>query len=153
MLFRSPGMRSGFVAGDAEVMKQFLLYRTYHGSAMSPVVQSASIAAWNDEGSVRGNRARYREKFAEVVPLLQPVLDVQEPDAGFYLWARVPGRDDERFTRELFEATHVTVLPGQYLAREANGLNPGRGYVRIALVPDLRECLEGARRIVEFCNR
>jgi N-succinyldiaminopimelate aminotransferase len=149
----APGLRSGGVAGDPALLRSFLLYRTYHGCAMSPPVQHASIAAWNDEASVLDNRVRYREKFAAVVPVLQPVLDVREPDAGFYLWARVPGRDDERFTKGLFEAAHVTVLPGQYLARQANGINPGRGYVRIALVPDLDDCLEGARRIVEFCNR
>ena len=119
---------------------------------MSHAFQHASIAAWSDEASVRDNRERYSEKFAAVVPMLEPVLDVRAPDAGFYLWARVPGDDDERFTRELFAATHVTVLPGQYLAREAHGVNPGRGYVRMALVADVRSCVEGARRIVEFCH-
>jgi N-succinyldiaminopimelate aminotransferase len=149
----APGLRSGAVAGDAALLRSFLLYRTYHGCAMSPPVQYASIAAWGDEASVAENRDLYREKFAAVVPILQPVLEAREPDAGFYLWARVPGRDDERFAKDLFAAAHVTVLPGQYLARQANGINPGRGYVRIALVPDLRDCLEGARRIVEFCSR
>jgi N-succinyldiaminopimelate aminotransferase len=148
----APGLRSGAVAGDAALLRQFLLYRTYHGCAMSPAVQHASIAAWSDEASVRQNRERYREKFAAVVPMLRPVLDVGEPDAGFYLWARVPGNDDERFTRELFGATHVTVLPGRYLAREAHGVNPGRGYVRMALVAETSDCVEGARRIVEFCR-
>ena len=148
----APGMRSGAVAGDAALLRQFRLYRTYHGCAMSPAFQHASIAAWSDEASVRDNRERYSEKFAAVVPMLEPVLDVRAPDAGFYLWARVPGDDDERFTRELFAATHVTVLPGQYLAREAHGVNPGRGYVRMALVADVRSCVEGARRIVEFCH-
>ena len=148
----APGLRSGGVAGDAGLLRKFLLYRTYHGGAMSPAVQHASIAAWNDEAHVRDNRARYREKFEAVVPVLEPVLHAQRPDAGFYLWARVPGDDDERFARELFEASHVTVLPGRYLAREARGDNPGAGYVRIALVPDFGACVEGARRIVEFCR-
>lgn len=148
----APGLRSGAVAGDAALLRRFLLYRTYHGCAMSPAVQHASIAAWSDEASVRENRERYREKFATLVPMLQPVLDVREPDAGFYLWARVPGDDDERFAKDLFEATHVTVLPGRYLSREAHGVNPGRGYVRMALVADMRDCLEGARRIVDFCR-
>ncbi|MDA1184922.1 MAG: succinyldiaminopimelate transaminase [Acidobacteria bacterium] len=148
----APGLRSGAVAGDADVLRQFLLYRTYHGSAMSTVVQRASIAAWADEAHVRENRTRYREKFAAVVPVLGSVLDAREPDAGFYLWARVPGGDDERFATALFEATHVTVLPGQYLARDAHGINPGHGYVRMALVADASACAEGARRIVEFCR-
>ena len=147
-----PGLRSGGVAGDAALLKPFLLYRTYHGSAMSPSVQHASMAAWSDEAHVRENRARYREKFAAVVPILEPVLQARCPDAGFYLWARVPGDDDEAFTRNLFAATNVTVLPGRYLAREAHGSNPGSGYVRIALVPGLDECLDAAHRIVEFCR-
>jgi N-succinyldiaminopimelate aminotransferase len=147
-----PGLRSGGVAGDAGLLDKFLLYRTYHGGAMSPAVQHASIAAWNDEAHVRDNRARYRDKFDAVVPVIEPVLPAQRPDAGFYLWARVPGGDDERVARGLFEASHVTVLPGRYLAREAHGTNPGAGYVRIALVPDLNACVEGARRIVEFCR-
>jgi N-succinyldiaminopimelate aminotransferase len=146
----APGLRSGGVAGDAGLLRKFLLYRTYHGGAMSPAVQHASIAAWNDETHVRDNRARYREKFDAVVPVLEPVLAARRPDAGFYLWARVPGGDDERFARNLFEASHVTVLPGRYLAREAHGDNPGAGYIRIALVPDLEACVDGARRIVEF---
>jgi N-succinyldiaminopimelate aminotransferase len=148
----APGLRSGAVAGDATLLRQFLLYRTYHGCAMSPAFQHASIAAWSDEASVRDNRERYREKFAAVVPILEPVLDVREPDAGFYLWARVPGDDDERFTRDLFGATHVTVLPGTYLAREAHGVNPGRGYVRMALVAEVGSCVEGAHRISDFCR-
>ena len=148
----APGLRSGGVAGDAEVLRQFLVYRTYHGCAMSTAVQHASIAAWSDETLVRENRDRYREKFAAVVPVLNSVLDVHEPDAGFYLWVRVPGDDDERFARDLFAATHVTALPGQYLAREAHGVNPGRGYVRMALVTDVATCAEGARRIAEFCR-
>jgi N-succinyldiaminopimelate aminotransferase len=144
-----PGMRSGFVAGDARLIKKFLLYRTYHGSAMSPVVQAASIAAWGDEEHVRENRAMYRRKFAEVTPVLAQVLDVQLPDAGFYLWAGVPG-GDEAFARELLAQYNVTVLPGSYLAREAGGRNPGAGRVRMALVADTAECLEAAQRIVKF---
>jgi len=148
----APGLRSGAVAGDATLLHRFLLYRTYHGCAMSPSVQHASIAAWRDEAHVCDNRVRYREKFKAVVPMLRPVLDAPEPDAAFYLWARVPGGDDLAFARDLFAATHVTVLPGQYLGREVGGVNPGRGYVRMALVPELKECVEAARRIVEFCR-
>ena len=148
----APGLRSGGVAGDAALIKAFLLYRTYHGGAMNPAVQHASIAAWNDEEHVRDNRARYRKKFEAITPVLQTVLPIQEPAASFYLWARVPGGDDERFARELFAATHVTVLPGRYLARLAHGENPGGGYVRIALVPEIDHCVEAARRIVEFCR-
>jgi N-succinyldiaminopimelate aminotransferase len=148
----APGLRSGAVAGDAQLLKSFLLYRTYHGSAMSLAVQHASIAAWRDEAHVRDNRTKYREKFAAVTPLLAPLLPAAPPDAGFYLWARVPGGDDEQFARALFAATNVTVLPGQYLGRDAHGGNPGRGYVRIALVPELADCLEAAHRIVHFAR-
>jgi len=148
----APGLRAGAIAGDARLLKQFLLYRTYHGCAMSLVVQHASMAAWNDEAHVVENRRLYREKFDALVPMLRPVMHAPRPDAGFYLWARVPGGDDERFARELFAATHVTVLPGQYLARDAHGTNPGRGYVRMALVPALDDCIEAARRIVGFCK-
>jgi N-succinyldiaminopimelate aminotransferase len=150
-----PGLRSGFVAGDAAVLKKFLLYRTYHGCAMSQTVQLASVAAWNDESHVRDNRALYREKFAALVPMLSPALGVSMPDAAFYLWARVPASfasNDEEFARALFEQTHVTVLPGQYLAREAHGVNPGQGFVRIALVADLDECIAAAKRIIDFCD-
>jgi N-succinyldiaminopimelate aminotransferase len=147
----APGLRSGGVAGDAALLKRFLLYRTYHGSAMSIAVQHASIAAWRDEAHVRDNRARYRDKFAAVRPMLAPVLETREPDASFYLWAGVPGGDDEAFARDLFAATHVTVLPGRYLAREAHGVNPGSGFVRIALVPELTDCVEAARRVVDYC--
>ena len=146
----APGLRSGGVAGDAALLKQFLLYRTYHGSAMSPTVQHASIAAWGDESHVRENRARYRDKFAALVPILQPALEVRPPDASFYLWAAVPGGDDAAFARDLFAATHVSVLPGRFLAREAHGENPGSGYVRLALVPGIDDCVEAARRLVEF---
>jgi len=147
-----PGLRSGGVAGDATLLEQFLLYRTYHGCAMNPAVQHASIAAWNDEAHVRDNRVRYRDKFAAVVPILEPAVKAHAPDASFYLWAMVPGGDDERFARELFAATHVTVLPGRYLARDAHGENPGSGYVRIALVPPTADCVEAAGRIMEFCR-
>jgi len=144
-----PGMRSGFCAGDAALIKQFLLYRTYHGSAMSPVVQSASIAAWNDEVHVLDNRAQYRQKFAQITPLLATVLDVALPDAGFYLWAGVQGSDVD-FARDLYAAYNVTVLPGSYLAREAHGVNPGARRIRMALVAQGDECLEAAQRIVTF---
>ena len=145
-----PGLRSGFVAGDAVLIKQFLLYRTYHGSAMSPVVQQASIAAWGDEQHVIENRALYRRKFAEVTPMLGAVLDVKLPDAGFYLWAGVPGGDDIGFARELLAQYNVTVLPGSYLARESGGMNPGAGRIRMALVAQTAECAEAAQRIVQF---
>jgi N-succinyldiaminopimelate aminotransferase len=148
----APGLRAGAVAGDRRLLKQFLLYRTYHGCAMSLVVQHASIVAWNDEAHVVENRRLYRQKFDALVPMLQGVMHAPRPQAGFYLWARVPGGDDEAFTKELFAKTHVTVLPGQYLARDAHGINPGRGYVRMALVPDLADCIEAARRIVAFCD-
>ncbi|RDI19093.1 succinyldiaminopimelate aminotransferase [Pseudacidovorax intermedius] len=148
-----PGLRSGFVAGDAEIIKRFLLYRTYHGSAMSGLVAAASIAAWADETHVVDNREQYRRKFAAVTPILEPVLDVRLPDASFYLWAGVPAAwngDDAAFARALYAQYNVTVLPGSYLAREAQGSNPGRGRVRMALVADTAECTEAARRIAEF---
>ncbi len=143
-----PGMRSGFVAGDANIIKQFLLYRTYHGSAMSGMVQAASIAAWDDEAHVVANREQYRQKFAAVTPLLEAVMDVRLPDAGFYLWAAVPDGDDVAFARDLLAQYNVTVLPGSYLAREAQGFNPGAGRIRMALVAETAECLEAAQRIV-----
>ena len=148
-----PGMRSGFVAGDANIIQQFLLYRTYHGSAMSGMVQAASMAAWNDEAHVVANRAQYRQKFAAVTPLLEAVMDVRLPDAGFYLWAAVPGGDDVGFARDLLAQYNVTVLPGSYLAREAQGFNPGAGRIRMALVAETAECLEAARRIVAFIQK
>jgi N-succinyldiaminopimelate aminotransferase len=132
------------------LVEAFLRYRTYHGSAMSGMVQAASIAAWNDELHVQQNRALYREKFAQVTPLLSQVLDVSLPDAGFYLWAGVPGGDDEAFAVELLAQYNVTVLPGSYLAREVNGVNPGKGRIRMALVAQPQECLEAAQRIVQF---
>ena len=148
-----PGLRSGMVAGDAELMKKFLLYRTYHGSAMSPAIQAASVAAWNDEAHVVENRRQYAEKFAAVMPILKDVLSFDAPDAAFYLWARVPGGDDTVFARELYRTEHVTVLPGSYLARDAAGVNPGKGFVRIALVDSFDACLEAARRIVRFAGK
>ena len=144
-----PGLRSGFVAGDAEILKQFLLYRTYHGCAMPVQTQLASVAAWNDEAHVRANRDLYREKFDTVLKILAPVMDVHRPDGGFYLWARTPG-DDTLFTRDLFAAEHVTVVPGSYLSREVDGVNPGAGRVRMALVAPLAECIEAAERIARF---
>jgi len=148
-----PGMRSGFVAGDSKLIKPYLLYRTYHGSAMSGMVQAASIAAWNDEAHVRLNRDMYREKFAAVTPVLESCLDVRLPDAAFYLWAGVPGGDDEAFAKDLLTQYNVTVLPGSYLAREVNGINPGKGRIRMALVAETKECLEAANRIKEFVNK
>lgn len=151
-----PGMRSGFVAGAADIMKNFLLYRTYHGSAMSPSIQAASVAAWNDERHVEENRAKYVAKFKQVTPMLQEVLDVALPDAGFYLWARVDkrsGLSDTEYAKRLYAEYNVTVLPGSYLAREAHGANPGQNRVRMALVAEVDECLEAARRIVEFTKK
>lgn len=149
-----PGLRSGFVAGDAALLRQFLLYRTYHGCAMGPMVQQASIAAWNDEAHVLANRELYRAKFAQVTPRLAAVMDVTLPDAGFYLWARVPpavcGGSDTAFARELLAQYNVTVLPGSYLARDAHGVNPGSGRIRMALVASVDECVEAAERIVRF---
>lgn len=150
-----PGMRSGFVAGDAEIIKKFLLYRTYHGSAMSPSIQAASVVAWNDEIHVQENREKYRRKFAQITPILQEVLEVKLPDAAFYLWAKIPdamGISDTEFARYLYEEYNVTVLPGSYLAREAHGINPGRNRIRMALVAEPEECLEAAERIVRFCK-
>jgi N-succinyldiaminopimelate aminotransferase len=148
-----PGMRSGFVAGDAALIKPFLLYRTYHGSAMSGMVQRASIAAWKDEQHVIDNRELYRQKFAQVTPLLEPVLDVRLPDAGFYLWAGVPGGDDVAFARGLLAQYNVNVLPGSLLARQAHGLNPGAGRIRMALVAGTDECMEAAQRIAAYTQQ
>jgi N-succinyldiaminopimelate aminotransferase len=149
-----PGMRSGFVAGDASILAKFLLYRTYHGCAMSPMVMAASATAWQDEAHVIENRAQYSAKFDAVTDKLASVLEVSRPDAAFYLWAKIPARftDDQVFAQQLFAQEHVTVLPGSYLAREAHGVNPGQNYVRIALVAPLAECIEAADRIVRFCN-
>ena len=148
-----PGLRSGFVAGDATLIKAFLLYRTYHGSAMGLAVQAASIAAWNDEAHVEDNRALYRAKFAQVTPLLDQAMQVSLPDAGFYLWAQVPealGMSDTDFARQLLAQYNVTVLPGSYLARETDSINPGAQRVRMALVAEADECLQAAQRIVQF---
>ena len=149
-----PGMRSGFVAGDPQVIKKFLLYRTYSGGAMSPPVQTASIAAWNDETHVQDNRTLYKEKFSLITPLLRQVMDVELPDAGFYLWADVrrTGLSDTEFARRLYAEYNVTVLPGSYLARDAHGTNPGRNRIRMALVAGVDEGLEAATRIVQFCQ-
>lgn len=145
-----PGLRSGFVAGDAVLIKEFLRYRTYHGSAMPPPVQAASIAAWNDEHHVRQNRALYDAKFEAVLEILKPVMEVSRPTAGFYLWPYVHF-DDQQFARRLYAEQHVTVLPGSYLSRsDHTGINPGQNRVRIALVPPLEECVEAAQRIREF---
>ena len=141
-----PGLRSGFVAGDAQVLARFLRYRTYHGCSMPLPVQEASIAAWDDDAHAAENRALYREKFARVLPILAPHAEVAAPDAGFYLWPRI-GADDETFVRELFATRHVTVLPGSYLARDAGAGNPAAGRVRIPLVAPVDQCVEAAHRI------
>ena len=147
-----PGLRSGFVAGDAKVLEKFTLYRTYHGCAMNPAVQAASITAWNDEAHVVENRRLYKEKFAKVVEILKPVLPVTMPDASFYLWLRVPIADTS-FAQGLHRDYNVTVLPGSFLAREVRGLNPGENYVRIALVASLEETLDAAHRITEYTKK
>jgi len=144
-----PGMRSGFVAGDARLMRAFLAYRTYHGSAMSPPVQRASIAAWGDEAHVVANRDAYRRKFDAVTPILANVLDVAMPDAGFYLWAGVPGGDDVSFALRLLAQYNVAVLPGSLLARDAHDTNPGAGRIRLALVAGVEDCIEAAQRIAQ----
>jgi N-succinyldiaminopimelate aminotransferase len=146
-----PGMRSGFVAGDAAVLEKFTLYRTYHGSAMNPVIQAASIAAWEDEAHVTENRRLYAEKFTRVVEILKPVLPVMLPDASFYLWIRTP-IPDTAFARGLYRDYNVTVLPGSYLARDANGVNPGENFVRLALVANTEETVEAAQRIADFVS-
>jgi len=147
-----PGMRSGFVAGDAKAIEKFALYRTYHGSAMNPAIQAASIAAWNDEMHVVENRRLYAEKFAKVVEILKPVLPVTMPDAGFYLWIRTPIADTA-FAQGLYRDYNVTVLPGSYLARSADGVNPGENFVRLALVASTEETVEAAQRIAEFSRK
>ena len=147
----APGMRSGFAAGDAALLKSFLLYRTYHGSAMSLAVQKASIAAWSDEEHVRDNRRLYAEKFAAVLPMLQAPLQAEMPQGGFYVWLRTP-IDDREFTRRLHHEYNVLVLPGSFLARDAEGGNPGVNHVRIALVAPLEECVEAAQRLMQFAR-
>lgn len=146
-----PGMRSGFVAGDAKVLEKFALYRTYHGCAMNPAIQAATIAAWNDEAHVAENRLLYEEKFAKVIALLSPVLPVSKPNASFYLWIRTPIADTA-FAQQLYRDYNVSVLPGSFLAREAHGINPGENFIRLALVANLNETLEAARRITEFTS-
>lgn len=144
-----PGMRSGFVAGDAQLIKTYLLYRTYHGCAMPPVHQAASVAAWDDETHVKQNRDLYVKKFDAVIGVLNPVIEVNVPDAGFYLWLNTP-IDDESFAKGLFEKQNVTVLPGSYLSREHNDINPGKNHVRMALVAPLNECITAANRIKQY---
>lgn len=144
-----PGLRSGFVAGDARILEKFLLYRTYHGCAMPVPTQLASVTAWQDEQHVRENRAVYRQKFDAVLEILDGSLDVVKPDASFYLWPKTPVKG-ELFAQQLFASQKVTVLPGSFLAREANGINPGEDYVRMALVAPLAECIEAAERIKAF---
>ena len=146
----APGLRSGFVAGDEKLIKPFLLYRTYHGSAMSLPVQRASIAAWNDEAHVEANRCAYQQKFDRVVPILRQKFSVTMPQASFYIWLPIPNGDDLRFTQELYRATGVQVLPGRFFARDTEHGNPGKGYVRIALVDEIEKCVEAAERIVAW---
>ena len=148
----APGLRSGYAAGDPAILERFALYRTYHGTALSNTVQRASIAAWQDEAHVVENRRLYREKFARFREILAPALPLRMPDAAFYYWAQVPGGNDEAFARDLYAAANVTVLPGSYLSREAHGVNPGRGFVRIALVSTVEETEDAARRIRDFVS-
>ncbi|MCK5809508.1 MAG: succinyldiaminopimelate transaminase [Cocleimonas sp.] len=147
----APGLRSGFIAGDAKILTKFLLYRTYHGCAMPPPTQAASIAAWNDEQHVIDNREQYRQKFVAVLDILSPIMDVKQPDASFYLWAGTE-INDETFTREIYAQQHLNVVPGSYLSREVNGLNPGENRIRLALVATLDECIEAANRIKQYIN-
>lgn len=142
----APGLRSGFVAGDPSILKQFLLYRTYHGCAMPLPMQKASIAAWSDEQHVRENRVQYRLKFDAVLDILEPVMKVRRPPASFYLWPETP-QDDETFTREIYRQQNVNVVPGSYLSRTVNGVNPGKNRIRMALVASVDECVEAAQRI------
>ena len=148
-----PGLRSGFVAGDAEILSRFLLYRTYHGSAMGIPVQHASIAAWNDEQHVVENRRLYQEKFDRVLPILQQAFDVRRPDASFYIWLKVPGGDDLAFAKKLWQEAAIQVLPGRFLARDTEYGNPGEGYVRIALVADVDTCVKAAETIVALYQK
>jgi N-succinyldiaminopimelate aminotransferase len=145
----APGMRSGFVAGDGELIQKFLLYRTYHGSAMSLAVQAASVAAWNDEAHVVENRRLYAQKFERVLPMVRAPLAAERPDGAFYIWLRTP-IDDAEFARRLHAQYNVLVLPGSFLARPVRGVNPGANHVRIALVPPLEECVEAMARIGRF---
>ncbi|NOQ94352.1 MAG: aminotransferase class I/II-fold pyridoxal phosphate-dependent enzyme, partial [Methylophaga sp.] len=145
----APGLRSGFVAGDAIVLKDFLRYRTYHGCAMPPATQSASIVAWNDEDHVAYNRSLYRDKFKAVLAILSPVMNVSLPEAGFYLWAETPISDTE-FARRLFDEKNVTVLPGSFLARDNDNSNPGSNRIRMALVAPIEDCINAAHRISDL---
>jgi N-succinyldiaminopimelate aminotransferase len=144
-----PGLRSGYVAGDAAIVRRFLLYRTYHGNAMSPAIQVASAAAWNDEQHVRENRRLYALKFEQATPRIARRLETARPEAAFYLWAKTP-IDEVEYARKLYAGCNITVLPGSFLARERDGFNPGRGFVRIALVADPAEVAEAAARIEQF---
>jgi N-succinyldiaminopimelate aminotransferase len=146
----APGLRSGFGAGSREILERFMHYRTYQGAALSNTMQAASIAAWKDEAHVVENRRMYREKFATFFERVNPAMPLTWPDAGFYYWAAVPGGDDAVFARDLFERTHITVLPGSYISREAQGETPGRGFVRMALVSTVEDAVEAADRIAEF---
>jgi N-succinyldiaminopimelate aminotransferase len=149
-----PGMRSGFIAGDAEIVAQFKLYRTYHGCAMSPPFQKASTAAWQDEAHVVANRVLYRQKFNAVLETISPVIKVAPAQGAFYLWpeTNIDGTkiDELEFTRLLFARENLTVVPGTYLSRPAHGTNPGANHVRMALVAPLEECIEGAQRLRNF---
>src|SRR5207247_6804638 len=147
----APGRRSGLVAGDAALIKQFLMYRTYHGSAMSLAVQAASVAAWGDEAHVQENRRLYAEKYRAVLPMVREPLSTEMPDGSFYLWVRTP-IDDAEFARRLHGQYNVLVLPGSFLARKTNTGNPGANHVRIALVPPLAECVEAMERIMRFAG-
>jgi N-succinyldiaminopimelate aminotransferase len=147
-----PGLRSGFVAGDAALIARYLLLRSYNGGAMSATVQAASLAAWTDEAHVVENRRLYREKFDAVLPRVDGVLRVRRPEGGFFLWAGVPGGDDAAFARDLHAQYNVLVLPGSFLARGASGRNPGAGFVRLALVDGLAACVEAADRIRAFAG-
>lgn len=147
-----PGMRSGFVAGDTEVLEKFSLYRTYHGCAMNPAIQTATIAAWSDEAHVAENRRQYTEKFTKVIEILGQALPVTKPDASFYLWIKTP-ITDTTFAQQLYRDYNVSVLPGSFLAREAHGVNPGANFIRIALVANLEESLDAAERIVKFSRQ
>lgn len=148
-----PGLRSGFVAGDGDIIQKFFLYRTYHGSAMPLPTQHASMALWQDEDHVRQNRDLYREKYQAFIKILDPVIDISAPPGSFYIWLKVPCGDDEKFASKLYEEQHITVLPGSYLSRTTGQANPGLGYVRIALVAPLQECIEAAQRIRTYLKR
>lgn len=148
-----PGLRSGFVAGDANILEKFMHYRTYHGCAMPPPAQAASVKAWSDENHVIENRRYYREKFDAVLDILLPVMNIQKPQAGFYLWPETPtvnGKNDQDFARELFGQENVTVVPGSFLSREAHGINPGHNRIRMALVAPIDECIDAAHRIRRY---